>query len=689
MIISLLCSLLLSCSNDTPPADDPATDDTQGNENPGNNENPDEGGTGGAPDEGGKPDMPQDTNGINIASSETLFYVGEDEEVKAAIENLIYRIDTEYGSRPATTNDLTAATVVMQTAECEGANEIVGYYSVEYKDGKLYVTASDAESLVAAKDAIMSYAWKSGITVPKSINDKKLFNKMDYRAGKLTVYTDAEAAALPFLTSIMLDGEVIEGFSPTLELYTVKKTADTYPTVTALALADGAEITIDAPTAENLGIATVSVKVGEASKSYSVVFYESISTADAEIVIKNGAEGTICFVIDDGGEETATFMLENILGKPGYENVTATFALITKKVATLKQGTDEDGNLVWQTDDDGRYVYDEISGKFDFWKRILNTGKAAIISHTHTHTYPGENDGGGVFNYQKNNGTYAKTDNLPINNIIMEHRAAKQIVEDISGEESYCLITPGVGAPTPTFVSRSILKNGYLLARGTFGAGSATISTKFADYVYFAEDLLTESRRRSVQAYMVEHYASSGTNITDEDSSNRECLNAGIDNWTAFIDKALELGGWASFCIHEIRPDTYTGGDHHIYQSQAKELFAYANSVSDRAWIATYDDAARYYMAWAYASTKAEIIDGRIITVTLDSTSDDERLDVALTVKVKLPGSWLGATQSGSELEIHYDERGSAYVLVDLLAGESCEIVCTGFNAAESTEPTV
>lgn len=697
ILLSLLCGLLLSCANNTP--DDPATDGPTDNENPGGSggegetpggtENPNEPGKPNEPGESEKPDSPEVSDGINIASSEVAIYTSDDEQIMAAVANLIYLIDAEYGTRPTATDDIAAATVIFGTdAQCTQANEIVGYYEIEYKDGKLYVTASDAESLVAAKDVILSYAWKGGITVPKSINEKKLFNKIDYRTGKVTVYTEAEAEALPLLTDIRIGGESIASFSPMLELYTVKKVAD-YPTVTGVALAKNATVTVDAPTDENHGVATVTVSVGEASKSYSVIFYESISTADAEIVIKNGAEGTICFVIDDGGTETATFMLENILGKPGYENVTATFALITNKVATLKQGTDESGNLIWQTDENGRYVYEEIRGTFSFWRNILNTGKAAIISHTHTHTYPGENDGGGIFNYKKNDGTYTKTSNLPINNIIMEHRAARQIVEDISGEESYCLVTPGVGAPTPTFVSRSILKNGYLLARGTFGAGNATINTKFADYVFFAEDMLTESRLRSVPAYMIEHFASSSVHITDESSTNRECLDAGIDNWTAFIDKALELGGWASFCLHEIKPDTFTGSAHHIYQSQAKALFAYANSVSDRAWIATYDDAARYYVAWAHSSTKAEIIDGKIITVTLETNSDDTRLDVPLTVKVKLPGSWLGAKLGTEELEVRYDDRGAAYVLVDLSAGESCEIVCTGFNATESTEPTV
>ena len=172
-------------------------------------------------------------------------------------------------------------------------------------------------------------------------------------------------------------------------------------------------------------------------------------------------------------------------------------------------------------------------------------------------------------------------------------------------------------------------------------------------------------------------------------STNAECLAAGIENWTDFIDAAVEKGGWASFCIHEIRPDNHTGGDHHIYESQAKALFAYANSYGDRLWIAGYDDAARYYLAWAYASLDTTLLDNRVILLTLESSSSDERLLVPLTVEVKIPDSWTGVTLNGAELEILEEDNGSRYVLVDITAGESISLIASGYNCeADTTEPT-
>jgi hypothetical protein len=271
----------------------------------------------------------------------------------------------------------------------------------------------------------------------------------------------------------------------------------------------------------------------------------------------------------------------------------------------------------------------------------------------------------------------------------MEHKAAKQIVEEISNSETYCLINPGVGAPTPTYVMYCRLRNGYLLARGTFGSTDTAVNSKLANYVFKPEDLLSESRRRSVGAYMIEHFNSSPDVVTTSSSTNAECLAAGIENWTDFIDAAVEKGGWASFCLHEIRPDNYTGGDHHIYESQAKALFAYANAYGDRLWIAGYDDAARYYLAWAYANIVSTLVDNRVILITLESTSDDERLLVPLTVEVKIPDSWSGVTIGGEALEILEDENGSKYVLVDITAGETLSLIASGYNSeADSTEPT-
>ncbi len=691
IIASMLFSILTSCANDTAGGntDNGGTpDDNVGNTDSDNGGSTGDGGStgnGGSTDDGDNV-TPPPADAIDLGSDGfTFFCKGTDADVALSFENLTYRIKEALGTSPAiAASEAEASLIFGLDGDPLGSEaDVVGRYSIYAEGGKIYVTASDAEALDAAKDALFAYGTTGGIYLPRDLNETALFNKLDYRLGKLTLYTLTEATHLPLLSGIAVDGLDIPAFNPNVGTYAIKLRGSEYPTVSASALSADAEVSIVQASEQTLGIATVTVECNGIGTNYTVAFYNEISTTATEIVNKNGAEGTICFVIDDGTESTAKFMLDNILGKAGYENIVATFALITRKVANLETDYDSEGNLVWKTDENGNYVYTEIGNNFDIWEQIVATGKGFLISHTHTHTYPGDNDSGGTFRYKKNDGTYANTSVLPINNIVMEHRAAKQIVETIGDSETYCLVTPGVGAPTPTYVSRSILRNGYLLARGTFGATDSSVNSKLANYIFHADDLLTESRLRSVPAFMIEHFNSSPDVITTSSSTNEECLAAGIKNWTDFMDLALANGGWASFCLHEIRPDTYTGGDHHIYESQAKELFAYANAYGERAWIARYDDAARYFLAWAYATPNATVIDDKLIVLSLDTTTGDERLAVPLTVKVKLQNSWLGVTLDGEELEIREEENGTRYVLVDLVPGNSVTLEITGYTAED------
>ena len=146
------------------------------------------------------------------------------------------------------------------------------------------------------------------------------------------------------------------------------------------------------------------------------------------------------------------------------------------------------------------------------------------------------------------------------------------------------------------------------------------------------------------------------------------------------MDTAISTGGWASFCIHEIRPDNYTGRDHHIYESQAKQLFAYANAYGDDAWIASYNDAAKYYVEWSKSTVSSKIYDNSTIAVALETDLTDARYDMALTVRVEIPESWAGAKLDGASLEMLSDEQGR-YVYVDLLPGESINITVDGYTS--------
>jgi hypothetical protein len=115
--------------------------------------------------------------------------------------------------------------------------------------------------------------------------------------------------------------------------------------------------------------------------------------------------------------------------------------------------------------------------------------------------------------------------------------------------------------------------------------------------------------RNKIKSYMVQHYNTSpSVKTTQADSGPAECLAAGIPYWTNYIDTAVEMKGWAAFCIHNIRPDTHdTRSGHYIYQSQADQLFGHAQRLSDegKLWIATLSEGMIYANEWVASSVQA------------------------------------------------------------------------------------
>ena len=643
----------------------------------GSNDDGDDNGTG----DGGDSDN-TDTdieNGLNLTEIGLSFYTDGGTDVQLSLENLCFAISLMTGSVPTLAEAKDEATAVFGIADFSdyGASSFVGYASVTYENGILSVLASDTESLNLAKDALLSFATKDGIIIPEDLSERALFNKADYRKGRITLYTEEDAKTLPVATSILVNGKSLDGFLSSKLSYQVFIKEKEYPTVTAVALHLGSAVEIEQASDETLGVATVKIKNGERERSYTISFIDENATVNAVIVQKGGVKGTVCFVIDDGTHSTAEFVRDNILGKEGYENVNVNFALITRKLATLLTTENESGELVYDIDENGRYKYEEIAGEFDFWRGVLNTGNAYIVSHTHTHNPPGENDEGGIFGYKKNDGTWTSTSNLPKGHMLAEITASNQIIEDVSGYESGTMIRAGVGASVSKYFYNLMLDSGvYFAARAN---SSDTIANPNSLVYYYN----TITNRAGITSYMIEHYASSYINPTIKGDDNSLCLSAGIDKWTDYIDYAIETGGWATFCIHEIMPDNHQEGKtksgHYIYETQAKALFKHANDYGDDIWIASYDEAAKYFLEWSTASVSAEIKAGNVIAVNLITEETDERLNVALTVKVSIPNSFESVTIDGEALEIITDEDGSKYVLVDVKPGET--VLLNGSNS--------
>ena len=130
------------------------------------------------------------------------------------------------------------------------------------------------------------------------------------------------------------------------------------------------------------------------------------------------------------------------------------------------------------------------------------------------------------------------------------------------------------------------------------------------------------------------------------------------------------MGGWACFCIHNMN-----GKDkHYITEEHADELFAYVDSLCDRAWIATLTDASKYYCEWSTANVGARYEDNKI-TVSLTDEENDEIFDMALTVKVTIPAVWNSAKFDGEQVEIHVDSNGDRFVYVDILPDSGDHVI--------------
>lgn len=403
---------------------------------------------------------------------------------------------------------------------------------------------------------------------------------------------------------------------------------------------------------------------GVAADIYRESFLDSNYTPKAEIVNKGGAEGAVSYVIDDENEITATYA-NALLEK--YANLSLTYAMRTKAIATLLTEEDPDGLLHYRQNNDGSYIYTLNEASVAFWREITKSDRVEIVSHTHTHAFWGTNDDGGEFKYLKNSGDTVYTSTQPVGSSSKEIYAAMQILKDVFGDldprNTLSFVAAGIGVATKdqevdgemivsyihyfdSLLSDAVAQDKIVTVRSTFGATNTESS---ASKVVTKDTLKTDENRLKVPAYM----------ILDSNAGEN------IENWTAYIDHALEKNGWAPFCIHQIREKEFNS--HHILLSQAEQLFAYTASLGDRVWVATYTEASLYFCEWSSASVSCEYTDGAV-TVTLTDEENNEIFDMPLTVKVAVPNSFRGgAVANGQELEVRANEDGTRYVLVDIV----------------------
>lgn len=387
-------------------------------------------------------------------------------------------------------------------------------------------------------------------------------------------------------------------------------------------------------------------------------------TPNAQIVNKGGAEGTVSYVIDDNDKSSATFA-NSLLSK--YENLTLTYAMRTKYLAELLTEEGEDGLLHYRQSADGSYLYTLNEANVAFWREITKSDRVEIVNHTYSHAYWGNNDDGGEFHYVKTSDlNTVLTSTQPVGSSSKELYASMQILKDLFGDldrnATLTFISAGIGVYTGNTTVDGEYIESYMqyfksLLREAVGEGSLVTArstfqisnTNSASKVVNPEDLVTVDQRLNVNSYMILN-ANAGENI---------------ENWKAYIDHALDQGGWAPFCIHLITEKE--ASSHHILQSQADALFAYTASLGDRVWVATYTDASLYFCEWSSAKVSCEYADGAL-NVTLTDAENNEVFNMPLTVQVSVPKSFRdGAVVNGEALEVYKNEDGTYYVLVDIV----------------------
>lgn len=555
-----------------------------------------------------------------------------------------------------------SALVADETARYSGESRSA--YVIRAVGKKIVISATDNDALRLAADRFAVLAAEG---IDSSLDEIAVYDSDAYkRSGEVKLF-DAEAIGSSVsVLSISVDGRSTVGFKNDVTEYNV-------------AVSDPSSFEVKVVTEEPLARVSISregtsarVCVESINRRNERVFVlNAFKSVESEIVNKNGADATVTFVLDDGDQASATFVMDKMA--PKYPSLKASFALIANKLATLDIVTNPDGTKEYAKDEDGFYTYKRNESVWAYWENLVKNKNYEIVSHSYSHKYWGENDGGGKFDYYNTAGEKFTSEDLPKGSVSKEFVASKQIIQDLDpSQPAAVFVRSGLTAGgknvkySDTFWDPIETSGAYIGGRGTH-----TYPDKPRDMVNIFSEFDKPEVRNKIKSYMVQHYNTSpSVKTTQADSGPAECLAAGIPYWTNYIDTAVEMKGWAAFCIHNIRPDTHdTRSGHYIYQSQADQLFGHAQRLSDegKLWIATLSEGMIYANEWVASSVWA-YEDGGKLFVSLDCADKNPIYNMPLTVKVALPAGKTSASLEGKALKC-VTENGKAYVLADVVPG--------------------
>ena len=306
-------------------------------------------------------------------------------------------------------------------------------------NGKTYVINTSDPAIIGAR-SISNVVATNGSTLPIF-----LINIKDYAN----------------LSGIFVGDGMVDGFDPSVKDYEIWVDVSLgYPEISATPGASGESVTVVPATDENGGVATVTVvsASGNVIEVYKVkVNLVTEFSASAQVVNKNGAKGTVTFVVDDGYTPTATFM-KSMMEK--YTKLAVTYAIYTKNFLTTSEeyttdngliidDIDGDGMKEYVLDENGNYTYVRNEETIDFWRDILSVGRSEIVAHSHTHSFWGVNDEGGAQLTAATSGAISTRiySSLAEGSASKEVYASMQIVRDLFSDTSRALTYVNAGIP--------------------------------------------------------------------------------------------------------------------------------------------------------------------------------------------------------------------------------------------------
>jgi hypothetical protein len=122
------------------------------------------------------------------------------------------------------------------------------------------------------------------------------------------------------------------------------------------------------------------------------------------------------------------------------------------------------------------------------------------------------------------------------------------------------------------------------------------------------------------------------------------------------VDTSMKTGAWLVLVIHGVDGVGYQP----LPTTNVTEYFDYLKATSDRVWVATYQDGAKY-LRERMKSTVTTKRDGQTIEVSVTHSLDPKVYDLPLTARTTVPSDWTSAQvrQGGTTVVVPVRRDGS------------------------------